>query len=110
MQVTNGYAYLRSTNLAPYIPGHKWNASIDYDAGKAYLHVGATTVGRRWSNTGRTAQLGGYTSATLKCTVPVSKRQTLFVMLDNLLDHRYEVVPGYPMPGLNASGGFSLEF
>ena len=110
MQVSNGYAYLRSTNLSPYIPGHKWNASIDYDAGKAYIHAGATTVGKRWSNAGKTAQLGGYTLVTLKCTVPVSRRQTLFVMLDNLLDHRYEVVPGYPMPGLNAAGGFSLEF
>jgi iron complex outermembrane recepter protein len=110
MQVSNGYAYLRSTNLSPYIPGHKWNVSIDYDAGKAYIHAGATTVGKRWSNAGKTAQLGGYTLATVKCTVPVSRRQTLFVMLDNLLDQRYEVVPGYPMPGLNAAGGFSLEF
>jgi outer membrane cobalamin receptor len=110
MQITNGYAYLRSTNLSPYIPAHKWNASVDYDAGRAYLHLGATTVGRRWANTGRTAQLGGYSLAILKCTVPVKRRQSFFVMVENLLDHKYEVVPGYPMPGLNAAGGFSLVF
>lgn len=110
MQLSNGYAYLRSTNLAPYIPGHKWNAAVDIDAGKAFLHLGATTTGKRWTTSARTAQLGGYTYATLKCTVPVGRRQSYFVMLDNLLNRRYEVVPGYPMPGLNVAGGFSLEF
>jgi len=42
--------------------------------------------------------------------VPVGRRQSYFVMLDNLLNRRYEIVPGYPMPGLNVAGGFSLEF
>ena len=56
------------------------------------------------------AQLGGYSTATLKGTVPAGAGRSFFVMLDNLLDHRYEVVPGYPMPGLNAAGGFTVEF
>ncbi len=110
LQFNNGYAYLRSTNLAPYIPGHKWNSSVEIDAGRAYLHLGSTTVGRRWADARRTAQLGGYTTATMKCTVPVKSRQSLFVMLDNLLDRRYEVLPGYPMPGVNLAAGISLEF
>ena len=50
VQVTNGYAYLRSTNLAPYIPAHKWNAAVDVDAGRAYLHLGASVIGKRWAN------------------------------------------------------------
>lgn len=110
LQFNNGYAYLRSTNLAPYIPGHKWNSSVEIDAGRAYLHLGVTTVGRRWADARRTAQLGGYTTATMKCTVPVKSRQSVFFMLDNLLDRRYEVLPDYPMPGVNLSAGISLEF
>jgi hypothetical protein len=30
-------------------------------------------------------------------------------MVDNFIDERYEVVTGYPMPGINAAGGFSLR-
>ena len=110
VQVTNAYAYLHSTNLAPYLPAHKWNAAVDVDAGKAYLHLGATTIGRRWANAARSAQLGGYSTLTLKGTVPAGAGRSFFVMPDNLLDDSYEVVPGYPKPGLNAASGFTLEF
>ncbi|MCC7175661.1 MAG: TonB-dependent receptor [Bryobacterales bacterium] len=110
VQLTNGYAYLRSTNLAPYIPAHKWNFAADLDAGKAYLRAGVTAVGERWANAARTARMGSYSTVSLKGTLPVGRGRSFFVMLDNLLDRRYEVVPGYPMPGVNAAGGFTLEF
>jgi hypothetical protein len=31
-------------------------------------------------------------------------------MGDNLLNQRYEILPGYPMPGVNGSGGISVVF
>jgi hypothetical protein len=31
-------------------------------------------------------------------------------MVDKLFDRGYSVVPGYPMPGINATGGLSLSF
>jgi len=110
VQFNNGYAYLRSTNMAPYLPSHKWNSSVDIDAGRAFIHVGAMTAGKRWANTVRTAKLGGYTSATVKVTAPLARRHSVFVMVDNLLNRRYEVIPGYIMPGINAAGGVNLEF
>lgn len=110
VQWNNSYAYLRSTNLAPYIPAHKWNTSFDIAAGGAHVYLGASTVGKRWANTARTAKLGGYTTANVKLTAPAGKGRQLFVMLDNLFNKRYEVVTGYPMPGVNAAAGFTLEF
>ena len=35
---------------------------------------------------------------------------TAFVSVDNLLDKRYEVLAGYPMPGINASAGLMVTF
>ncbi len=55
-------------------------------------------------------EAGGYTTANVKMTVPAGKGRQVFVMVDNLLNKRYEVVTGYPMPGVNAAGGFTLEF
>ena len=43
--VQSGYAYLRSTNLALYVPGQKFNYGIDVDAGRASIYFGGMSVG-----------------------------------------------------------------
>jgi outer membrane cobalamin receptor len=106
----SGYAYLHSSNLGPYIPSHKLNYSLDLDAGRAYVHFGGMTVGRRWADIQRTWQLGGFTVASLKFTIPVQRNFSLFVLVDNLFNRHYEVVTGYPMPGVNALGGIDIHF
>jgi outer membrane cobalamin receptor len=106
----SGYAYLRSTNLAPYLPGQKLNYSAEFDAGKAFLHFGGMTVGRRWADSAHSRQMSGYTVATCRIMVPVRKTWSVFTTLDNLFDRRYEVVSGYTMPGVNAAGGITVSF
>jgi len=34
----------------------------------------------------------------------------LFALVDNLFNRRYQLIPGYPMPGINAAGGVTLKF
>jgi len=110
LSFNSGYAYLRSTNLAPYVPQHKLNYSLDWEVGATFLHFGGMTVGPTWADPGRAQQLGGYTVATLKATFPLERPYSFFLMLDNLFNRRYEVVAGYPMPGINALAGFSVHF
>ncbi|MCS7315782.1 MAG: TonB-dependent receptor [Bryobacterales bacterium] len=110
IQFDNGYAWLRSTNLPPFVPEQKWNSSLDLDLGRFFLHMDAITVGKRWANAARTYKLGGYTGATIKLTAPVTRRHRVFLSVDNVLDRRYEVIANYPMPGINAAFGLSLEF
>lgn len=106
----SGYAWLRSTNLAPYLPAHKLNYSLDVDLGRAILNVGGMTAGRRWADAAHSRQLGEYSVLTMRLTAPVGRRLSLLVLIDNALGRRYEVLPGYPMPGVNAMGGFTLRF
>jgi outer membrane receptor protein involved in Fe transport len=106
----SGYAYLRSSNLGPYIPSHKLNYSLDLDAGRAYIHFGGMTVGPRWADIQRTWQLAGFTVASLKFTIPVRRNFSVFGLVDNLFNRHYEVVTGYPMPGVNALGGIDIHF
>jgi iron complex outermembrane receptor protein len=110
MSLQSGYAYLRSTNLAPYLPEQKLNYSAEFDAGKAFVHLGGTTVGRRWADAAHSRKMSGYTVATCRIMVPVRKSWSVFTTLDNLFDRRYEVVPGYIMPGVNAAGGVTVSF
>jgi iron complex outermembrane receptor protein len=110
LSATGGYAYLRSTNLAALVPGNKANLAVDADLKRAFLHLGVQAVGKRYTTTAHSAQLGGYTEASMKLSVPVSRNLNFFATADNLFDHRYQVLTGYPMPGINGAGGFVLHF
>lgn len=110
ISASGGYAYLRSTNLTPLVPGSKANLGLDFDLRRAFLHVGVQPVGRRYTTSAHTAQLGGYTEANMKLSVPVNTKLVFFGTVDNLLDHRYQVLTGYPMPGINGAGGFVLHY
>ena len=105
-----GYAFLNSSNIAPLIPQHKANAAVDVDLKRAFLHVGVQAIGRRYGTQSHTTQLGGYTLGSFKLSVPIRRNYDLFVMVDNLLNHRHEILPGYPMPGVNAAAGFTIRF
>jgi outer membrane cobalamin receptor len=110
VQFNAGYAYLRSTNLAPLVPAHKLTYSVDLQRAKGALHLGGVTVGRRWADDRHTVALEGYTTVTLKATVPTGRRVNLFAIVDNLLNRDYQVVAGYPMPGTNVMGGMTVAF
>jgi len=108
--VQSGYAYLRSTNLAPYVPSNKLNYGIDVNAGKVFVYFGGMVVGERWADPQHSRKLAGYPLAELQLTLPAGERWRVFALVDNLFDREYAVVPGYPMPGINATGGLSLSF
>ncbi|HZP01088.1 MAG TPA: TonB-dependent receptor [Terriglobia bacterium] len=104
------YAYLHSTNLAPYSPQNRLTYSLDFDARRVFISVGGNTVGRTYSGPGKTLPVGEYTLVNIKCTVPLGEHSSLFATVDNILNRQYEVLAGYPMPGTNAAGGFNLSF
>jgi outer membrane receptor protein involved in Fe transport len=110
LAIQSGYAYLRSTNLAPYVPAHKWTYGADINAGPVFVYFGGMAVGERWANTQHSSKMAGYQLGEVKLTLPVGERWRVFVMADNLFNRRYSVVPGYPMPGINGAGGLSVAF
>ena len=110
LSVTTGYAFLASTNIAPLLPGNKANLGLDLDMKHAFLHATVQAVGKRYADPTLTTQLGGYTETGLKLSVPIRHNLNFFATADNLLNHRYQVQTGYPMPGINGAGGFVLHF
>ena len=104
------YAYLHSTNLTPYSPQNRLTYSLDLDATRAFISLGGNSVGRTYGDVDQTSPVGQYTLANIKCTAPVGKHTSLFVMVDNLFNRRYEVLWGYRMPGTNGAGGIDLKF
>jgi len=104
------YAYLHSTNLAPYSPENRLIYSLDIDATRAFISLGGNTVGHTYSGALQTSPVSPYTLANFKCTAPLGKHTSLFVTVDNLFNRRYEVLAGYRMPGTNAAAGIDLKF
>jgi outer membrane receptor protein involved in Fe transport len=110
LEVNAGYSWLHSTNLPPLVPAQKWTYAVEFDAGRAFLHLGGMSVGRRWADLTRQGSLGAYTLATLRCSIPLKRGWNAHLTVDNLLNRRYEVLAGYPMPGINALAGVSFQF
>ncbi len=108
--VSAGTGVLRSAQIAPLIPANKFNGSVHYQHKRFTAGLSAMAVGRRYANAARTATLGGYPLLTLQGSWKASRRATVFALVDNLLNHRYEILPGYVMPGVNAAGGVTLQF
>jgi len=110
LRVSAGGLRMWSTNLSPYVPRSKFNYGLDADLKKVFVNLSGMAVGRMWVSAARTRQMGGYHVATLKLTLPFSARYRVFALVDNLFNKRYQVIDGYPMPGINAAGGFMLSF
>lgn len=110
LHLHGGYAWLKSTNLLPLVPEQKLNTGVDFNLKRASFNLTSMTVGKRYANAARTARLGGYTTVSARVSTPIREGWTAFVSVDNLLDKRYEVLAGYPMPGINASAGLMVTF
>jgi outer membrane receptor protein involved in Fe transport len=110
LSTSAGYAFVNSSNIAALVPRNKAIAAVDVDLKRAFLHLGVQAIGRRYTSAAYTTQLGGYTLASAKFSLPLRRNYDLFVTVDNVLNHRYQVLAGYPMPGVNAAAGFSVRF
>ena len=83
---------------------------MELNLGRVFLYAGGVAAGSRWANLRRTRELGAYAVPSLKATVRLSGRATAFAVVDNWIDEDYQVVTGYPMPGVNAAGGLTFAF
>ncbi len=110
VSISAGYASLRSTNLAPLIPGNKLNAAFQWQKGRLQTSLSAMAVGARWATAAKTQKLDGYTLLAWQSNLRINGRWSVFALVDNLLNRRYQILPGYPMPGVNAMGGVSVQF
>ncbi|MGA2186477.1 MAG: TonB-dependent receptor [Bryobacteraceae bacterium] len=110
IRVRGGYNYISSTNLAPYVPANKFNYSVEIPMHRLTADFSGISAGQRYTDTTHPSYLGEYTDATLRLSYPLGERTTVFALVDNLFNRRYQLIPGYPMPGINAAGGFTLKF
>lgn len=110
-QLYGGYAYLHTSNTnLLYAPKNKLDLSLSFAPGNFDLTLENNNI---WSlrngnpNGTVSYSLVNFRGAyTYQSKVPV----TFFVKVDNIFNHKYEVIYGCPMAGVTVMGGAEVKF
>jgi iron complex outermembrane receptor protein len=103
------YSYLHMDTPLLYSPGHQVFLAADYRAGQWRFGVNYRFVDGLYTETGASPVTEAY--ATLDAKVSFQPWQWLgfFVKGENLAGRNYQILAGYPMPGVTVFGGMNLS-
>lgn len=110
------YTYLQARDdkthkFLTYQPKHKTSLVLNYK-GKAGLNVGleGQFVDRSFDNAANSRYVQRYYVLGLKVAQKLNAKTNIFINLDNLLNKKYQIRRGYPLPGFSVTSGIKLEF
>lgn len=110
------YTFLRaidgkSKKYLVYQPRHKFDASLEYNdhQGLAVELTGQFT-GLRFDDANNTTKVKSFFTLGLNVTKRFKSGITCFAYIENMLNRKYEVNQGFPMPGFSFTGGLKAEF
>jgi iron complex outermembrane receptor protein len=91
-------------------PKHKIYMSGNFTTGRWNISTGIQYIGNLYTNIRpETTRKNSFVLWNCRAHYQVIKWMKLFVKGENLLDQSYEINDGYPMPGITAFGGVSIE-
>jgi iron complex outermembrane receptor protein len=94
-----------------YQPQNKVDFCLKYKDLKGFqIEIKGQFVGRSFTNSSNTASLKQFFVFGLSVSKKFKSGITCFGYIDNLLNRKYQVQNGYPMPGFSLTGGFKAEF
>jgi iron complex outermembrane receptor protein len=90
-------------------PEHKIYMSGNFTTGRWNISTGIQYIGNLYTNIRPETRKNSFVLWNCRAHYQVIKWMKLFVKGENLLDQSYEINDGYPMPGITAFGGVSIE-
>lgn len=106
LNVTANYSYLHMEHEVVSSPEHKLYAGVDYSIKKWYFSTGFQYVHNLILEDGKESFVLWNARVAFKAT----KWLDVYVRGENLLNQKYEMYSGYPMPGATVFGGFTVKF
>lgn len=115
-QLYAGYAYLHTNNKKiTYAPKNKLDLSLTFTPGNFDFTLENNNI---WSYmtyndlTDKNLKGENYSLVNFRgaYTYPSKVPVTLFVKVDNIFNHKYEIIYGCPMPGTTVLGGVEVKF
>ncbi len=94
-----------------YQPLDKVDCSLNYDDLKGFLiELKGQYTDRRFNDADNTVSVKRFVVLGVSASKKIGSKATYFISMDNLLNRKYQVQLGYPMPGFSLTSGMKLEF
>lgn len=111
-----GYTFLaakdeKTHKYLVYQPEHKIGSSLKYnDHNGLTVELKSQFTGIRFGDEDNAIKVKSFFVLGLSVSKKFKSGLTCFTYIDNLLNRKYQVQSGYPMPGFSFTGGLKLEF
>lgn len=111
ISVSGNYSYLYMKYPVVAAPQHKLYADIDWSCGKFRAVSGMQYIAGLYTDTTQGAEKQeNFLIWNARMVYQISDKTSIFVKGENLLNSKYEINAGYPMPGITVMSGVNLSF
>lgn len=106
---SSNYSFLNMKYKLVGAPGHKLHVGGGYSGDRWSLTSGVQFIGNLYTSVGQNLQKNNFILWNARSSFKVSESLKLFLKGENLLNQKYEINAGYPMPGTTIFGGFDVS-
>lgn len=109
LSFTGNYSFIDMKNPVIATPKIQASSSVLYKIGLFDIFVSMQNIHKLYTQISPKAITEDYTLLNSRVSCRLSKIFSVFVKLENILDTKYYINNGYPMPGFLAFGGINLN-
>jgi len=116
LELDVNYTFLKATDEKTkkslvYQPRHKVDTVLKYNDHKGWVaELKSQFLGSRFGDADNTIKVKSFFVLGVSVSRKFKSGFTCFANIDNLLNRKYQVQSGYPMPGFSFTGGLKAEF
>lgn len=110
LALTANYSYLHMDNPILAAPKHQLFIAADYTIKKVTFNLHYQNIDQLYLRLGDNPVTESYYQLNAKVTYKPTSWISLYVKGENLTDQAYSIMDGFPMPGVTALGGVSVNF
>lgn len=108
--VDANYSFLHMENPVVGAPEHKLYAGGLFTHGRWHVSSGVQYIAGLYTATGENPVQEDFVLWNIRASFRILDWMSVWVRGENLLNWRYEINSGYPMPGANVTGGLKFSF
>lgn len=110
LSFNGNYSYVDIEKSVLAAPRQQANVSLNYNYKIWNFHLSTQYIDKLYTLLNPTTETVSYVLVNARAACKPLKWLGVFVMGNNLLDQKYQINYGYPMPGINFSTGFNVNF
>ena len=108
--IESNYSYLDMRYPVVAAPKHKLFAGVNFTHKRLHIASGAQYIAGLITQTSPLSEEGGFILWDASAEYNFTQRLQLFARVDNILNTKYQINAGYPMPGTTFMGGLRFRF